>query len=108
MSPKPGWLQMFISFGTFWPLIPFAAVSMHTFESDGGNCSIAAGALFWIASRRLPFVAAAPAFGGIGFFASTYAWRIPVAAAPPTPQVPWNVVPFASAVWVSCFAVEIE
>ena len=63
----------------------------QTFESAGGNCSIAACTLFSIARRRLPFVAAAPAFGGIVFTpASTYACRIPVTASPPTPQVPSN------------------
>src|SRR5437867_212205 len=30
---------------------------MHTFESAGGNCSIAAWTLFWIARRSEPFVA---------------------------------------------------
>src|SRR3954451_20185932 len=100
---------MLISFGTFWALATLTGVSTQTFESAGGNCSIAAGTLFSIARRRLPFVAAAPAFGGIGrTFESTYACRMPVTASPPTPQVPANFLPEAIAVWVSCFAVLIE
>src|SRR5438094_4950093 len=82
---------------------------MHTFESAGGNCSIAAWTLFWIARRSEPFVAAAPAFGGIArTFASTYACKIPVTASPPTPHVPANFFPDAIAVAVSCLAVLIE
>src|SRR6476661_262810 len=100
---------MLMFFGTFWPLITLYAVSMQTFESAGGNCSIAACTLFWITSRRLPFVTDAPAFGGIGrTFESTYACRIPVTASPPTPHVPVNFLPDAIAVAASCFAVLIE
>src|SRR5260221_13545343 len=100
---------MLMFFGTFWPLIAFTAVSMQTFESDGGNCNIAAWTWFWIARRRDPFVAAAPAFGGIGrTFESTYACRMPVTASPPTPHEPVNFVPFAIAVAASCLAVLIE